>query len=85
LESVKVQDVVQKVLRKSGRDIGLRVKVPGTEYELAWLVFDGKKKMIVDEKEVEGDELIGIVYDGCYDCLGGLWHAVETEEGVVVI
>jgi hypothetical protein len=79
------QGVVEKVLRKAGRDFGVQVRVPGAEHDFAWQLFDGKRRTMVDGKEVESDELIGIVYDGNYDCLEGLWHAVETEEGLVVI
>ncbi|KAH7303694.1 hypothetical protein BKA65DRAFT_225968 [Rhexocercosporidium sp. MPI-PUGE-AT-0058] len=74
---VDTNGVVERVLRRDGWDLGVKVRLPNTGDEIAWLVFDGRKK-------VEGDEFVGIVY-GANDCLAGYWHAVEMEEGLVVV
>ncbi|KAG9228481.1 hypothetical protein BJ875DRAFT_238448 [Amylocarpus encephaloides] len=75
---VDTKGVMERVLRRDGWDLGVKVRLPNTGDEITWLVFDSRKK-------VEGDELVGIVYNGANDCLAGYWHTIEMEEGLVVV
>ncbi|KAH8656017.1 hypothetical protein BGZ60DRAFT_567871 [Tricladium varicosporioides] len=63
--------VVERVFIND-RKFGICVSDERTEYELAWLVFSGKK-----HEEHGADELVAIVYDARYEALEWLWHDVE--------